>query len=64
MDVLTWTLFIALHSHQQSLATWETESKMYCRQTLLDGNGPRTFWTRELRGDELILVRTFVTKER
>ena len=64
MDVLTWTLFIALHSYQQSLATWETESKMYCRQTLLDGNGPRTFWTRELRGDELILVRTFVTKER
>ncbi|XP_052371820.1 cellular retinoic acid-binding protein 1-like [Oncorhynchus keta] len=40
----------------KSLATWETESKMYCRQTLLDGNGPRTFWTRELRGNELILT--------
>uniref|UniRef100_A0A8C8M409 Cytosolic fatty-acid binding proteins domain-containing protein n=1 Tax=Oncorhynchus tshawytscha TaxID=74940 RepID=A0A8C8M409_ONCTS len=40
----------------KSLATWETESKMYCRQTLLDGNGPRTFWTRELMGDELILA--------
>ncbi|CAB1338997.1 unnamed protein product [Coregonus sp. 'balchen'] len=52
----------------KSLVTWETESKMYCRQTLLDGNGPRTFWTRELRGDELILVRintnTFGTRER
>ncbi|XP_041715566.2 cellular retinoic acid-binding protein 1 [Coregonus clupeaformis] len=40
----------------KSLVTWETESKMYCRQTLLDGNCPRTFWTRELRGDELILT--------
>ncbi|XP_010874334.1 cellular retinoic acid-binding protein 1 isoform X1 [Esox lucius] len=40
----------------KSLATWETESKMTCRQTLLDGNGPRTFWTRELRGDELVLT--------
>uniref|UniRef100_A0A3P8Z700 Cytosolic fatty-acid binding proteins domain-containing protein n=1 Tax=Esox lucius TaxID=8010 RepID=A0A3P8Z700_ESOLU len=44
----------------KSLATWETESKMTCRQTLLDGNGPRTFWTRELRGDELVLVRKCV----
>lgn len=42
----------------QSLATWETENKITCRQTLVDGNGPRTYWTRELRGNELILVRT------
>ncbi|KAK2914067.1 hypothetical protein QQF64_030080 [Cirrhinus molitorella] len=40
----------------KSLVTWETESKMTCRQTLLDGNGPKTFWTRELRGNELILT--------
>ncbi|KTF79735.1 hypothetical protein cypCar_00016227 [Cyprinus carpio] len=39
----------------QSLVTWETENKMTCRQTLLDGNGPKTYWTRELRGNELIL---------
>ncbi|XP_077375030.1 cellular retinoic acid-binding protein 1 isoform X1 [Festucalex cinctus] len=39
----------------KSLATWETENKMYCKQTLVSGNGPKTFWTRELRGDELIL---------
>lgn len=43
----------------QSLATWETENKMTCRQTLVDGNGPKTYWTRELKGNELILVRTF-----
>ena len=41
----------------QSLATWETENKMRCQQTLLDGDGPKTYWTRELNGDELILVR-------
>ncbi|XP_053473143.1 cellular retinoic acid-binding protein 1b isoform X2 [Ictalurus furcatus] len=40
----------------KSLATWETENKIACRQTLLDGNGPKTYWTRELRGDELILT--------
>ncbi|XP_061671238.1 cellular retinoic acid-binding protein 1 isoform X2 [Syngnathoides biaculeatus] len=39
----------------KSLATWEMENKMYCKQTLLSGTGPKTFWTRELRGDELIL---------
>ncbi|KAI2662454.1 Cellular retinoic acid-binding protein 1 [Labeo rohita] len=39
-----------------SLVTWETENKMTCRQTLLDGNGPKTYWTRELRGNELILT--------
>lgn len=43
----------------QSLVTWETENKMTCRQTLLDGNVPKTHWTRELRGNELILVRSF-----
>uniref|UniRef100_A0A8C7ZS95 Cellular retinoic acid-binding protein 1 n=1 Tax=Oryzias sinensis TaxID=183150 RepID=A0A8C7ZS95_9TELE len=40
----------------KSLATWETENKIYCRQTLVSGNGPKTFWSRELKGDELILV--------
>ncbi|XP_076011680.1 cellular retinoic acid-binding protein 1 [Genypterus blacodes] len=40
----------------KSLATWESENKMYCKQTLLNGNGPKTFWSRELRGDELILI--------
>uniref|UniRef100_A0A3B3SR73 Cellular retinoic acid binding protein 1 n=1 Tax=Paramormyrops kingsleyae TaxID=1676925 RepID=A0A3B3SR73_9TELE len=39
----------------KSLATWETENKIYCKQTLLDGHGPRTYWTRELKGDELVL---------
>uniref|UniRef100_A0A8C7ZLS6 Cellular retinoic acid-binding protein 1 n=1 Tax=Oryzias sinensis TaxID=183150 RepID=A0A8C7ZLS6_9TELE len=42
----------------KSLATWETENKIYCRQTLVSGNGPKTFWSRELKGDELILVRS------
>uniref|UniRef100_A0A3Q4HXL3 Cellular retinoic acid-binding protein 1 n=1 Tax=Neolamprologus brichardi TaxID=32507 RepID=A0A3Q4HXL3_NEOBR len=40
----------------KSLATWETENKIYSKQTLLSGNGPKTFWSRELKGDELILV--------
>lgn len=40
----------------KSLPTWETENKIYCKQTLLDAGGPKTFWTRELRGDELILT--------
>ncbi|XP_018963259.1 cellular retinoic acid-binding protein 1 [Cyprinus carpio] len=40
----------------KSLVTWETENKMTCRQTLVDGNGPKTYWTRELRGNELILT--------
>lgn len=40
----------------KSLATWETESKIYCKQTLLSGNGPKTFWSRELKGDRLILT--------
>ncbi|KAG7482600.1 cellular retinoic acid-binding protein 1 [Solea senegalensis] len=40
----------------KSLATWETENKIYCKQTLLSGSGPKTFWSRELRGDELILI--------
>ncbi|KAI4826053.1 hypothetical protein KUCAC02_021708 [Chaenocephalus aceratus] len=40
----------------KSLATWETENKMVCKQTLVDGNGPKTYWTRELSGDELILT--------
>lgn len=47
------------HLILQSLPTWETENKIYCKQTLLDAGGPKTFWTRELRGDELILVSCF-----
>lgn len=38
------------------MATWETENKIYCKQTLLSSDGPKTFWSRELRGDELELV--------
>ncbi|KAK1789643.1 hypothetical protein P4O66_015544, partial [Electrophorus voltai] len=41
----------------KSLATWETENKIYCKQTLVDGDGPKTYWSRELQGEELILVR-------
>lgn len=40
----------------QSLATWENENKIHCTQTLLEGDGPKTYWTRELANDELILV--------
>ncbi|XP_072236155.1 cellular retinoic acid-binding protein 1 [Leuresthes tenuis] len=40
----------------KSLAAWETENKIYCKQTLLSGNGPKTFWSRELKEDELILI--------
>ncbi|XP_041964861.1 cellular retinoic acid-binding protein 1 isoform X1 [Alosa sapidissima] len=40
----------------KSLATWESENKIYCKQTLVDGDGPKTFWSRELQGDELILI--------
>lgn len=43
----------------QSLATWESENKIHCKQTLVEGEGPKTFWTRELNGDELTLVRTW-----
>lgn len=42
---------------RQSLATWESENKIQCKQTLVEGDGPKTFWTRELNGDELTLVR-------
>ncbi|NXW27644.1 RABP1 protein, partial [Phaetusa simplex] len=42
----------------RSLATWENENKIYCKQTLIEGDGPKTYWTRELANDELILVRT------
>ncbi|XP_018608076.1 cellular retinoic acid-binding protein 1-like [Scleropages formosus] len=40
----------------KSLATWENENKMYCTQRLLAGDGPKTYWSRELKGDELILI--------
>uniref|UniRef100_A0A5F7ZLN1 Cellular retinoic acid binding protein 1 n=3 Tax=Macaca TaxID=9539 RepID=A0A5F7ZLN1_MACMU len=40
----------------RSLATWENENKIHCTQTLLEGDGPKTYWTRELANDELILV--------
>ncbi|KAI3370603.1 hypothetical protein L3Q82_007171 [Scortum barcoo] len=39
----------------KSLATWESENKIHCQQTLVDGDGPKTYWSRELNGDELIL---------
>lgn len=29
---------------------------MHCKQTLVEGDGPKTFWTRELNGDQLTLV--------
>lgn len=44
--------------HLQSFPTWETENKIYCKQTLVDGDGPKTFWSRELLGNELTLVRS------
>ncbi|XP_069019463.1 cellular retinoic acid-binding protein 1a [Embiotoca jacksoni] len=40
----------------KSLATWESENKIHCQQTLVDGGGPKTYWTRELNGDELTLT--------
>lgn len=40
------------------MATWENENKIHCAQTLLEGDGPKTYWTRELANDELILVRS------
>ncbi|KAM8974383.1 cellular retinoic acid-binding protein 1 [Pelodytes ibericus] len=40
----------------KSNPVWEKENKIYCKQTLVDGTGPRTYWTRELLGDELILT--------
>ncbi|XP_020778864.1 cellular retinoic acid-binding protein 1a [Boleophthalmus pectinirostris] len=40
----------------KSLASWESENKIYCRQTLVEGDGPKTFWSRELNGDELTLI--------
>ncbi|KAJ7311249.1 hypothetical protein JRQ81_006863 [Phrynocephalus forsythii] len=40
----------------RSLPTWENENKIHCKQTLLEGEGPKTYWTRELVGDELILT--------
>uniref|UniRef100_A0A3P9LHE5 Cellular retinoic acid-binding protein 1 n=1 Tax=Oryzias latipes TaxID=8090 RepID=A0A3P9LHE5_ORYLA len=40
----------------KSLATWESENKIHCQQTLVDGDGPKTYWTRELNGDELTLT--------
>uniref|UniRef100_G3NWX1 Cellular retinoic acid-binding protein 1 n=1 Tax=Gasterosteus aculeatus aculeatus TaxID=481459 RepID=G3NWX1_GASAC len=40
----------------KSLATWISENKKHWKQTLVDGDGPQNFWTRELNGDELILT--------
>ncbi|XP_053320294.1 cellular retinoic acid-binding protein 1 [Spea bombifrons] len=40
----------------KSSPVWEKENKIYCKQTLVEGTGPRTYWTRELLGDELILT--------
>ncbi|OXB82035.1 UNVERIFIED_CONTAM: hypothetical protein H355_004118 [Colinus virginianus] len=46
----------------RSLATWENENKIYCKQTLIEGDGPKTYWTRELANDELILPKTSFKK--
>ena len=54
--IIMLTFKLSCLSPLQSLATWETENKMHCKQTLVDGDGPKTYWTRELNGDELILV--------
>lgn len=51
------SLMSLMVSCPQSLATWENENKIYCTQTLLEGDGPKTYWTRELANGELILVR-------
>ncbi|XP_075064504.1 cellular retinoic acid-binding protein 1 [Mixophyes fleayi] len=40
----------------KSFPIWEKENKIYCKQTLVEGMGPKTYWTRELVGGELILV--------
>ncbi|XP_077567256.1 cellular retinoic acid-binding protein 1a [Stigmatopora nigra] len=40
----------------KSLVTWASENKLTCQQTLVDGDGPKTFWTRELNGEELTLI--------
>ncbi|XP_032871033.1 cellular retinoic acid-binding protein 1 isoform X1 [Amblyraja radiata] len=40
----------------KSLPKWENENKIYCKQTLLSGSGPKTHWTRELKNNELILT--------
>ncbi|XP_069758958.1 cellular retinoic acid-binding protein 1 isoform X1 [Narcine bancroftii] len=40
----------------KSLPKWENENKIYCKQTLLNGAGPKTHWTRELVNNELILT--------
>ncbi|XP_078388391.1 cellular retinoic acid-binding protein 1 isoform X1 [Cetorhinus maximus] len=40
----------------KSLPNWESENKIYCKQTLLSGSGPKTHWTRELVDNELILT--------
>ncbi|XP_007906195.1 cellular retinoic acid-binding protein 1a [Callorhinchus milii] len=40
----------------KSLPSWESENKIYCKQTLLNGDGPKTHWTRELVNSQLILT--------
>ncbi|XP_036598230.1 cellular retinoic acid-binding protein 1-like [Trichosurus vulpecula] len=35
----------------RSLPTWENENKIYCTQTLVEGNGLETCWTWELAND-------------
>lgn len=53
---LLWDYWGPICSPLQSLATWESENKIYCKQTLLSSGGPKTFWSRELKGEELELV--------
>ncbi|XP_032090142.1 cellular retinoic acid-binding protein 2 [Thamnophis elegans] len=41
----------------KSLAEWENSNKIVCEQKLLEGEGPKTSWSRELTNDgELILT--------
>lgn len=48
----------------QSFATWESENKIHCKQTLVEGDGPKTWWTRELNGDQLTLVSIKASKQK
>ncbi|XP_072346558.1 cellular retinoic acid-binding protein 2-like [Scyliorhinus torazame] len=43
----------------KSLVRWTAENKMECEQQLLKGDGPKTSWSRQLTGDDqLILTMT------
>nr|AAB34773.1 xCRABP=cellular retinoic acid binding protein [Xenopus laevis, stage 22/24 embryos, Peptide, 147 aa] [Xenopus laevis] len=40
----------------RSLPEWENENKIHCTQTVLEGEGPKTSWTRELANDEALIL--------